>query len=166
MSGFWNTPNSFKVSTCYTVIRKCQSIFILYSFSWRDKETLEHLMYCKTKMSWFLLLVDKYLGIPSKYSNTMLSICKISLRKISNTKSRWRWSNANVLSLYRWTCTKERFSYLIDKIVSLRRKFLKALVNLSWFLLLFLFLFSLIVYISLAFQLEVFQSELFRISIE
>ena len=57
------------------------------------------------------------------------------------------------------------FSYIIDKIVSLRRNFSKALVILSWFLLLFFLSFSLIVYISLEFHLEVFQSEHFCISI-
>ena len=54
---------------------------------------------------------------------------------------------------------------IIDKIVSLTRNFSKTLVILAWFLLLFLSLFLLIVYISLAFHLEVFRSELFRISI-
>ena len=53
----------------------------------------------------------------------------------------------------------KRNSYVIDKIVSLRKIFSQNLFILSWFLLLFL----LIVYISLAFYLEVFQSELFRI---
>ena len=42
-------------------------------------------MHCERRMSWFLLLFDKqfsnYLPIPSKYSNIMLSICKISLKK-------------------------------------------------------------------------------------
>ena len=57
------------------------------------------------------------------------------------------------------------FSYIIDKIVSLRRNFSKALVILSGFLLLFFLSFSLIVYISLEFHLEVFQSEHFSISI-
>ena len=61
---------------------------------------------------------------------------------------------------------KKYFSYIIDKIVSLRRNFSKALVILSWFLLLFLLLLLLLkVYISLSFYLEVFQSELYRISI-
>ena len=60
---------------------------------------------------------------------------------------------------------KKYFSYIIDKIVSLRRNFSKALVILSWFLLLFLLLLLLKVYISLSFYLEVFQSELYRISI-
>ena len=57
----------------------------------------------------------------------------------------------------------KRNSYVIDKIVSLRKIFSQNLFILSWFLLLFLLLFLLIVYISLAFHLEVFQSELFRI---
>ena len=39
-------------------------------------------------MSWFLLLFDKsfsnYLQIPSKYSNTMFSICKVSLNGLHN----------------------------------------------------------------------------------
>ena len=60
---------------------------------------------------------------------------------------------------------KRNILVIIDKIVSLTRNFSKALVILAWFLLLFLLLFLLIVYISLAFHLEVFQSELFRISI-
>ena len=59
---------------------------------------------------------------------------------------------------------KKYFSCIIDKIVSLGRNFSKDLVILSWFLL-FLLLFLLIVYISLAFHLEAFQSELHRISI-
>ena len=59
---------------------------------------------------------------------------------------------------------KKYFSYIIDKIVSLRRNFSKALVILSWFLLLFLLLLLSKVYISLSFYLEVFQSELYRIS--
>ena len=61
---------------------------------------------------------------------------------------------------------KKYFSYIIDKIVSLTYK--KLFKNFGYpvrFLLLFLLLFLLIVYISLAFHLEVFQSELFRISI-
>ena len=67
-------------------------------------------------------------------------------------------------------CTKfsyvQYFSYIIDKIVfSLRRSFSKVLVILPWFLLLFLLSFLLIVYNSLAFHLEVFQSRLYRISI-
>ena len=60
---------------------------------------------------------------------------------------------------------KKYFSYIIDKIVSLRRKFSKAFVIPSWFLLLLLLLLLLKVYISLSFYLEVFQSELYRISI-
>ena len=47
----------------------------------------------------------------------------------------------------------------------LRRNFSKALVILPYFILLFLLLFLSKVYISLAFHLEIFQSELFRISI-
>ena len=60
---------------------------------------------------------------------------------------------------------KRNILVIIDKIVSLTRNFSKALVILAWFLLLFLLLFLLIVYISLAFHLEVFRSVLFRISI-
>ena len=59
---------------------------------------------------------------------------------------------------------KKCFSYIIDKIVSLKRDFSKALVILSWFLLLFLLLFLLTACISFAFHLEVLQSELYRIS--
>ena len=48
-------------------------------------ETLKYLMYCERRMSWLLLLFDKYnsdnLQISSKNSNTMLSFCKISLKK-------------------------------------------------------------------------------------
>ena len=48
-------------------------------------ETLKHLMYCERRMSWLLLLFDKNfsnnLQISSKYRNTMLSFCKISLKK-------------------------------------------------------------------------------------
>ena len=60
---------------------------------------------------------------------------------------------------------KKYFNYIIDKIASLRRNFPKALVILAWFLLLFLLLFLLVVSRSLAFNLEVFQSEPFRISV-
>ena len=60
---------------------------------------------------------------------------------------------------------KKHFTYIIDKNVSLRRHFSKALVILFWFLLLLFLLFLLIVYISLAFHLQFFQSELFRIFI-
>ena len=48
-------------------------------------ETLKHLMYCGRRISWLLLLFDKHffnnLQISSEYSNTMLSFCKISLKK-------------------------------------------------------------------------------------
>ena len=56
---------------------------------------------------------------------------------------------------------KRNILVIIDKVVSLTRNFSKALVILARFLLLFL----LIVYISLAFHLEVFRSELFLISV-
>ena len=55
------------------------------------------------------------------------------------------------------TVKKKYFSYSIDKIVSLRRNFSKALVVLSWFLLLLLSLFSSMWYISLAFNLKFFK---------
>ena len=60
---------------------------------------------------------------------------------------------------------KKYFSYATDKIVSFTINFSKALIILSWVLLLFLLLFLLIVYISLTFHLIVFQEELFCISI-
>ena len=48
-------------------------------------ETLKHLMYCERRMTWLLLLFDKNfsnnLQMSSKYRNTMLSFCKISLKK-------------------------------------------------------------------------------------
>ena len=48
-------------------------------------ETLKHLMYCERRMSWLLVLFDKHfsnnLQISSKYGNTMLSFCEISLKK-------------------------------------------------------------------------------------
>ena len=53
---------------------------------------------------------------------------------------------------------KKHFSYIIDKIVLLRRNFSKALAILSWFSLLLFLLFLLIVYISFAFHLQFFQS--------
>ena len=63
------------------------------------------------------------------------------------------------------SCVQRKyFSYIIGKIVLLRRNFSKALFILSWFLLLFL-LFLLIVFISLSFHLEAFQCKLFPISI-
>ena len=60
---------------------------------------------------------------------------------------------------------KNYFSYIIDKLVSLRRNFSKALAILLWFLLLFFLLFLLIIYVNLPFHLEVFQRELYCISI-
>ena len=56
---------------------------------------------------------------------------------------------------------KNYFSSRLDEIALLRRNFSKALVILAWFLLLFLLLFLSIVSISLAFDLEPSQSELF-----
>ena len=54
-------------------------------------ETLKHLMYCERRMSWLLLLFDKNfsnnLQISSKYRNTMLSFCKISLKKYNMLKT-------------------------------------------------------------------------------
>ena len=48
-------------------------------------EILKHLMHCERRISWLLLLLDKNfsnnLQISSKFSNTMLSFCKISLKK-------------------------------------------------------------------------------------
>ena len=48
-------------------------------------ETLKHLVYCERRMSWLLLLFEKIfsnnLQLSSKYRNTMLSFCKISLKK-------------------------------------------------------------------------------------
>ena len=48
-------------------------------------ERLKHLMHCEGRMSWLLLLFDKNFSnnpqISSKYRNTMLSFCKISLKK-------------------------------------------------------------------------------------
>ena len=64
------------------------------------------------------------------------------------------------------TCAqKKHFSYMIDKVILLRRNFSKASLILSWFLLLFLLLFLLIEDISFAYHLQFFQSELFRIFI-
>ena len=64
------------------------------------------------------------------------------------------------------TCAqKKHFSYMIDKVILFRRNFSEASLVLSWFLLLLFLLFLLIVYISLAYDLQFFQSELFRIFI-
>ena len=56
--------------------------FILIQYN----QTLKILMYCKRRMSWLLLLFDKYFSnnrqISSKYRNTMFSFCKISFKKI------------------------------------------------------------------------------------
>ena len=98
MSGFWNTLKTFEISKCYAIICKCHPIFILHSLTKHSN------IWCivTRRKSWFLLLFDKHfsncLQIPSKYSNTMLSICKVSLRKISYAKSRWRWSNCYIFS--------------------------------------------------------------------
>ena len=59
---------------------------------------------------------------------------------------------------------KKYFSYIIDKIVSYRRNFSKILVIQAYFFFFFK-LFSLLVYISLAFHLEDFQNELFCFSV-
>ena len=75
MSGFWNTLKTFEISKCYAIICKCHPIFILHSLTKHSN------IWCivTRRMSWFLLLFDKHfsncLQIPSKYSNTMLSIC-------------------------------------------------------------------------------------------
>ena len=57
----------------------------------KRNETLKHLMYCERRMSWLLLLFDKHfsnnLQISSKYRNTMLSFCKISLKKYNMLKA-------------------------------------------------------------------------------
>ena len=59
-------------------------------------------------------------------------------------------------------CVKRKyFSYIIDKIVLVRRNFSKAFVILAQFLLLLLLLFLLVVYISLAFHLEFFKVSFF-----
>ena len=58
------------------------TLFILIKYN----QTLKILMYWKRRMSWLLLLFDKYfsnnLQISSKYRNTMFSFCKISLKNI------------------------------------------------------------------------------------
>ena len=74
-------------------------------------------------------------------------------------------SNQQNLKKLLLTVHKINILVIIDKVVSHIRNFAKALVILAWFLLLLLLLFPLIVYISLAFHLEVFRRELFRISI-
>ena len=56
---------------------------------------------------------------------------------------------------------KKYFNYIIDKIISLRRNFSKALVILSWFLLLLLSFFLLVVHISFAFHFELFKVSFF-----
>ena len=78
----------------------------------------------------------------------------------SNQQNLKKLKEAISLSVY-----KRNILVIIYKIVSLRIVFSKALVILAWFLLLLL-LFLLIVYISLAFHFEVFQGELFCISVE
>ena len=54
-------------------------------------KTLKHLMHCERRMSWLLLLFNKYfsnnLQISSKYRNNMLSFCKISLKKHNMLKT-------------------------------------------------------------------------------
>ena len=55
------------------------------------KRYFQHLMYCERRMSWLLLLFDKHfsnnLQISSKYRNTMLSFCKISLKKYNTLEA-------------------------------------------------------------------------------
>ena len=74
LSGFWNTLKTLK-SQNHILYYATVNLFLL-----------EDLVYCWRRMSWFLLLFDRhfsnYLQIPSKYSNTMFSICKVSLNKI------------------------------------------------------------------------------------
>ena len=68
------------------------SVYFYTSFTLlKCNETLKHLMYCERRMSWLLLLFDKNfsnnLQISSKYRNTMLSFCKISLKKYNMLKT-------------------------------------------------------------------------------
>ena len=60
----------------------CYTSFMLIKY----KKTLKHLMHCERRMSWLLLLFDKYFSnniqISSKYRNNMFSFCRISLKNI------------------------------------------------------------------------------------
>ena len=112
-------------------------------------ETLKHLMNCERRMSWFLLLFDKNfpnnLQISSKYRNTMLSFCKISLKNVicwkqmkmvkcsffitsfyyifSNVKCKWNRETKHLLtkfstfvnSVTRSTCCDARFNIMMKR---------------------------------------------------
>ena len=112
-------------------------------------ETLKHLMYCERRMSWLLLLFDKNfsnnLQISSKYRNTMLSFCKISLKNIicwkqmkmvkcsffitifyyifSNVKCKWNRETRHLLtkistfvnSVTRSTCCDARLNIMMKR---------------------------------------------------
>ena len=74
-------------------------------------KTLKHLMYCERRMSWLLLLFDKNfsnsLQMSSKYRNTMLSVCKISLKKhnmLEADKNGWMLFLHNEFLLYNFKC--------------------------------------------------------------
>ena len=58
-------------------------------------------MHCERRMSWLLLLFDKYfsnnLQISSKYKNNVLSFCKISIKKHNMLKTD---ENGQMLFLY------------------------------------------------------------------
>ena len=74
-------------------------------------ETLKHLMFCERRMTWLLLLFDKTfsnnLQMSSKYRNTMLSFCKISLKKynlLETDENRWMLFFHNEFLLYIFKC--------------------------------------------------------------
>ena len=81
----------------------------------------------------------------------------LNLRVLMDCSNQQKFENVKGSKIVKCV-QKKYFNYIIDNVS-------KALVILSWFLLLFLLLYLLIVYISFAFHLEVFQSELFHVSI-
>ena len=120
----------------------------------------KHLLQCKVKYN--DETISRF-GSSRKQKQQSLEAETLNFRVLmecSNQQNLKKLKEAISLSVY-----KRNILVIIDKIVSLRRVFSKALVILTWFLLLLL-LFLLIVYISLAFHFEVFQGELFCISVE
>ena len=130
------------------------------NFSFCQFNNKKHLLQCKVKYN--DETISRF-GSSRKQKQQSLEAETLNFRVLmecSNQQNLKKLKEAISLSVY-----KRNILVIIDKIVSLRIVFSKALVILAWFLLLLL-LFLLIVYISLAFHFEVFQSELFCISVE
>ena len=118
--------------------------------------------YSMANISNFREVFHRY-GSSRKQKQQPLEAETLNFRVLMNCSNQ---QNLNMLREAIWLSVhKRKFLVIIDKIFWLTRNFLKALVIVARFFLLFLLLFLLIVYVSLAFHLEVFRSELFCISI-